>query len=453
MGEVLIVLVFLMGLVCPFALYHWWKHERAARKLGERVAQLQSVEAQLANEQQRAHFLIAEVNRLTARLAPLDSVEAEAARTAAQTRDLYARVEELKKELAWLEERILFHEIDLSHDYDLDEAGSFTDALRAERDRQKDLVKGGGAAMCTTTWSVGGSAKEGQRMVDRTLRLMLRAFNGECDAIMAKAKAANESQLGQRIVSAAKAVNKLGEKQSCQLTTSYVEFKLRELRLLCAYQLFLDEQKEEQRRIREMMREEAKVAREVEKAQREAEAEERRYEQALERARREFQAADSAQQSILQQQIAELEAQLTEAHARSERAISQAQLTKRGHVYVISNLGSFGEHVFKIGMTRRLEPQDRVNELGDASVPFPFDVHAMIFSEDAPALENALHAALNAHRVNKVNLRKEYFRVPLETIRRVVEQHHGAIQFTLAAEATEYRRTLEMVRAEEGVAA
>src|SRR5690606_1123206 len=233
----------------------------------------------------------------------------------------------------------------------------------------------------------------------------------------------------------------------------YVEFKLRELRLLCAYQLFLDEQKEEQRRIREMMREEAKVAREVEKAQREAEAEERRYEQALERARREFQAADSAQQSILQQQIAELEAQLTEAHARSERAISQAQLTKRGHVYVISNLGSFGEHVFKIGMTRRLEPQDRVNELGDASVPFPFDVHAMLFSEDAPALENALHAALNAHRVNKVNLRKEYFRVPLETIRGVGEQQRGAIQFTLAAEATEYRRTLEMVRAEEGVAA
>jgi T5orf172 domain len=138
-----------------------------------------------------------------------------------------------------------------------------------------------------------------------------------------------------------------------------------------------------------------------------------------------------------------LRARLAEAEAK-ERAISQAQLTKAGFVYVISNIGSFGEGMYKIGMTRRLEPLDRVRELGDASVPFPFDVHMMISCQNAPTLENALHKALFKHQVNKTNPRKEFFRSDIETIVNLVKEHHGEVEYIADAEALQYRQSLSM---------
>ena len=123
-------------------------------------------------------------------------------------------------------------------------------------------------------------------------------------------------------------------------------------------------------------------------------------------------------------------------------------MTKSGHIYVISNIGSFGDEVFKIGMTRRLEPLDRVKELGDASVPFSFDVHAMIFSENAPELENHLHSIFNNKRVNLINNRKEFFRIPLKEIEEVVKSKHGDIEFTKIVEAKEYRETIALAEQE-----
>ena len=124
-----------------------------------------------------------------------------------------------------------------------------------------------------------------------------------------------------------------------------------------------------------------------------------------------------------------------------------AQQTKRGHVYVISNIGSFGEEVFKVGMTRRLEPMDRVKELGDASVPFSFDVHAMIYSDDAPALEKSLHRVFDDKSVNKVNPRKEFFKLPLSEIKQAVEQENvDDVHWTLKAEAAEYRESMSINR-------
>jgi hypothetical protein len=127
-----------------------------------------------------------------------------------------------------------------------------------------------------------------------------------------------------------------------------------------------------------------------------------------------------------------------------ERAKSRAQMTKSGYVYVLSNIGSFGDDVYKIGMTRRLEPMDRVKELGDASVPFPFDVHMMISSDDAPTLENTLHREFHRQRVNRANFRKEYFRVDLDAIRQAVEANHGEVEYVAEPEALEYRESLEM---------
>jgi hypothetical protein len=191
------------------------------------------------------------------------------------------------------------------------------------------------------------------------------------------------------------------------------------------------------------MREEEKAQKELERAQKEAEDEEARFKKALDKARKELGSASQNELYELNNQISSLERKLLEAQERKERAISMAQMTKVGHIYVISNIGSFGEDVVKIGMTRRLDPLDRVRELGDASVPFRFDIHAIIYSENAPQLENELHKKFNDRRLNRINNRKEFFKASLEEIEVFVKEHAGAeIEFTKVAEAREYRETL-----------
>lgn len=196
-------------------------------------------------------------------------------------------------------------------------------------------------------------------------------------------------------------------------------------------------EREEQMRIRAQIREEQEHEREVQKAIEDADRERRAVEAALVRLK--AQANDQHAE-----EIKKLEAQLAEAIAKSQRAISQAQITKSGNVYIISNIGSFGTGVYKIGMTRRLEPLDRVRELGSASVPFPYDVHAMIATNNAPALENALHRAFHRHRINKANPRKEFFRVNFEDILTVVKKQHGEIVYKADAEALQYMQSVNM---------
>jgi multidrug efflux pump subunit AcrA (membrane-fusion protein) len=218
--------------------------------------------------------------------------------------------------------------------------------------------------------------------------------------------------------------------------------KLQELYLVHEYQEKVYEEKEEQRRIREQMREEEISRREIERVLQEAERDEARYAEALRRAREDVEKTVGEKQQKLYAQIEELQRKLNEAQANRERAIARAQMTRSGHVYVISNIGSFGDDVFKIGMTRRLDPLDRVRELGDASVPFQFDVHAMIYAEDAPGLETKLHQIFHHRRVNLVNERREFFRVTIEEIAEAVSGHDASIRITRAAEAIEYRKTI-----------
>ena len=139
-----------------------------------------------------------------------------------------------------------------------------------------------------------------------------------------------------------------------------------------------------------------------------------------------------------------MQQRLAEAEENARRALSMAQQTKSGHVYVISNLGTLGPDVYKVGMTRRLKPEERIDELGSASVPFPFDVHMMIRTSNAPALELALHRALHKRRVNKANPRKEFFRVKLDEICRIVEAEHGVVEYRADPDALEYRQSLSM---------
>ena len=196
-----------------------------------------------------------------------------------------------------------------------------------------------------------------------------------------------------------------------------------------------DEARRAQQAIKEQIRDEQRAEAERERELRTLETREKDLSEALNEAMKRVKDEHSSE-------VEELQRQLNEAIEKKERAKSQAQLTKSGFVYVISNVGSFGEDVFKVGMTRRLEPMDRIGELSDASVPFPFDVHMMVSSDNAPELESIMHRSLDGDRVNLVNLRKEFFRTSLDKIASVVEKHHGRVSYRVSPEALEYNETV-----------
>jgi DNA repair exonuclease SbcCD ATPase subunit len=203
------------------------------------------------------------------------------------------------------------------------------------------------------------------------------------------------------------------------------------------------EEKEYQAEIKRQMREEKQRQDDLERQQREAEEEELRLAEQQRVLEEALLAAEGVYKEELERQRLVLEQKIQNVHQQYERAKSMAQLTKQGHVYVISNIGSFGENVYKVGMTRRLEPMDRVKELSDASVPFDFDVHAMISCDDAPTLEKTLHDHLERYRVNKINLRKEFFHVSLEKIILEVERHHGNVEYIADPVALQYWKSQE----------
>ncbi len=217
------------------------------------------------------------------------------------------------------------------------------------------------------------------------------------------------------------------------------------------YEFYVQQERarEEQRAIKEQMRQEAEERKRLEQERKKVEAEESKYRQEIERVTAQMQQAHDSELEKLRRRLDEMNALISKVEERKSEIVN-LQNGKAGTVYIISNIGSFGEHVFKVGMTRRLEPQDRVNELGDASVPFPFDVHSFIFSEDAVALETALHHELNSRRVNKVNLRKEFFDVDIEELRAIVERIEPTAPFKMTALAEQYRQSLSIDAPVEG---
>jgi hypothetical protein len=331
--------------------------------------------------------------------------------------------------------------------FDLNHSEAYVKAIEANYDKQKNAIKEAyghsEATISNVKWTVNDSKTEGNRMIKRNRKLILYAFNGECDSIISKVKWNNATKMEERIEKAFKDINKLGEVFSIYITDYFKNLKIEELSLTHEYEEKKYQEKEEQKRIREQMREEDRAQKELEKEQREAEDEEKRFQKALDKARKELGSVSQNELEELNKQISSLEQRLKDAHERKERALSMAQMTKVGHIYVISNIGSFGVGVVKIGMTRRLDPLDRVKELGDASVPFQFDIHAIIHSENAPELERQLHKKFQDQRLNRINSRKEFFRVGLEEIEEFVKGHLNAqIEFTLLAEAREYRETI-----------
>jgi hypothetical protein len=406
--------------------------ERAQKE----AAQLRSsVKAEM--EQLRSDTM-AELTKLKAEKSSL-SEEYGAARA------LYNR---LRQQLALIEENVEDISVGLyKPHFDFDSSAKYQEVLSEIRERQKTLVRQGQATVCGTSWQVHGDAKAGERMTKQYLKLMLRAFNAECDAAVAKVTWNNVLKMEERIKAAHSALNEFGQVMQMSITPEYLDAKLDELRLEFETDQKKQEEKEEQRRIREQMREEERALREAERARKEAEEEEARNLKALEKARTELAQARGEALEQLQLKIQHLDAALHKSQELKEKATSMAQLTRSGHVYVISNVGSFGENVYKIGMTRRLDPMDRIWELGDASVPFDFDVHALIYCEDAPSVEGAFQTSFRDKAVNLVNQRKEFFAVSLEEIEAVARERNVKVELTKLAEAREYRETCAMRRA------
>ncbi len=320
---------------------------------------------------------------------------------------------------------------DLAEEFGFNEAGQ---RLKDAREKTKMLIKSGNASKCDYV--------ENNRR-ETAENFVLDAFNGKVDSILSMIKKDNHGILEQKIRDAYYLVNNLGRAfRNAHITSVYLDARLDELKWGAVVNELKLQEREEQRRIREQIREEERARREYERAMKEAAKEEETIRKAMEKAQLAIEKASAEQKAKYEGQLAALKLKLEEAEAKNQRALSMAQQTKSGHVYIISNIGSFGENVFKIGMTRRLEPLDRVRELGDASVPFPFDVHAMIYSEDAPGLETALHKYFVQNQVNKVNPRKEFFRIPIADIRAEVEKRGLDVTWTMAAEALEYRESL-----------
>ncbi|HCU3028335.1 TPA: GIY-YIG nuclease family protein, partial [Clostridioides difficile] len=204
-----------------------------------------------------------------------------------------------------------------------------------------------------------------------------------------------------------------------------------------------EEEKEEQRALREQMKEEALVQKEIENQKRKLKKEELQFKNELLRLKSTI-PEDENDKLEWEQKINSIEEKLALLSKDLDDVLNREQNTRAGHVYIISNIGSFGENIYKIGVTRRLDPTERINELSSASVPFKYDIHATIFSEDAPKLESALHKAFDNKRVNKVNNRKEFFKVTLDEIRTEVEKNFDkTVEYTKLAEAQEYRQTLK----------
>lgn len=329
--------------------------------------------------------------------------------------------------------------------YDFATSTQYKDRLTTVRDAQKSMIKTGIAVTGNMGWTVNGNASQGKKMVKDMQKLLLRAFNSECDELIDNVKFNTFDTACKRMKSSFDAISKLGSIMSVAITSNYYNLKYEELCLAFEYRQKKHEEAEEQKAIRARMREEAKLQREIEEARRRIEKEQKHYNNELTRINSQIAAASGDELADLLDKKKIIESQLTDID-KSIKDIDYREANARaGYVYIISNIGSFGENVYKIGMTRRLDPMERVSELGDASVPFDFDVHALIFSDDAPALEAALHRAFESKKLNMVNHRREFFAVTLDEIEAEVKKNYDkTVEFTRLPEAEQYRTSLKI---------
>lgn len=342
---------------------------------------------------------------------------------------------EARRSIVATEDLALLQEVGVYHyRHPLTDAVAYEKQLAAIEDDIKAMTrKDGGAVLATTDWTVNGSAAEGRAMVRDFSKLMLRAFNAEADTLVRGLKPYKLEGALDRLKKVAETIERLGKTMNICISSSYYRLRARELELTADFLQKQAEEKEAERLERERLREERKVQQEIQRERDRLEKERQHYANALKAV---IAKGDEAAAARLREQLHEVDQNM-------EKVDFRAANVRAGYVYLISNIGSFGERMVKVGMTRRLDPMDRIRELSDASVPFNFDVHAVFFSKDAVGIEAAMHERLANVRVNIINQRREFFRAsPLEVKAHLSELAGELLQFQEVPEAIEYRQCL-----------
>ncbi len=419
----------------------------------QRIADLEAENASLVNEVQRLGRIAQEYgaideserrSRLAALSDELERVEDRKRNSERDLADLAAAVIEKRAEIAVLDEELLlesycFYKLKLA----LLDSAEFKDRLHAIREEQKHLIKQDRA---TSRRSASVQRHDGVDLTDVVQRLLVGIFNNVCDLCVRDVKFNNVDKFEQRIEKEFERLNKIGSLMEVQLTQYFKDLKIQELQCAYEYQVVKQREKDELRRQREIQRDAQKAEQEIRAARQALEKERKHFASAIAALDRRIETTEDdvarqelvAQKQSLCEKVTGLETQEKELDYREQNA-------KAGFVYIVSNLGAFGENVYKIGMTRRLEPMERIDELGDASVPFEFDLHALVFSDDAPALEAKIHGHFETHRVNKVNRRKEFFKAELAEIETVVRANYDKMfELTYEATAEQYRESLRV---------
>lgn len=359
---------------------------------------------------------------------------AAAAALRAEIAQLTAEAEQLRAEIVETREVMVLQEAGLyRYRHPLDSSVHYKAALAALDSEMALLVKAGGAVTGAKKWVINGSEKDGARMVADNCKLMLRAYNAEADNLVRGLRPYALDPAVKRLDGLRAAITKLGQRMHIEVTERYHGLRVRELELTADYLARKADEKERERELRAQQREEEAAQREFEAEQARLEKEKAHYEAAI---RALLMRGDKAAARDAAAKVAEIQEAL-------DGVIARAANYRAGYVYVISNVGAFGPGVVKIGLTRRLHPEERIYELSGASVPFRYDVHALIFSDDAVALETSLHRRFSERRVNLVNLRREFFFVtPVEVRDALVELKGDLLTFDEVPEAIEWRQSV-----------
>jgi hypothetical protein len=358
-----------------------------------------------------------------------------------ENRELHDKLDEATAQIESLRTGIeVLHDVGIyNYRHPLESAVAYQEALAEISSEVKAYIAEGRAIDVSTRFTFDNSLAKGRKMTAELSKLMLRAYNAEAENCVRYVKAGNLKAAEKRLTGAATAIARYAAMMEMQINPAYHDLRLRELALTADYQMKVQEEREEAREERARLREEQRAEQEL-----------RRERERLDKERAHYAAAYQAladtgrddEREDLAARIAEIDGRIADNDYRTANI-------RAGYVYVISNIGSFGPGIVKIGMTRRLEPMDRVRELGDASVPFGFDVHALFFADDAVGVEHSLHQHFAARRVNRVNLRREYFYVtPAEVKNQLAEIAGNLLEFVEHPDAEQYHCS-EQIRASE----
>ena len=389
--------------------------------------------ADLESKRQELAELKSEIQTLAQQKSLLDAEVVQLRGLTQQIGAVRAEYEELAQQVVETRETSILQEVGIyKYRHPLDDAPAYKARLSGVSAQIKDSARAGTAVQGSTNWTVNGSARDGARMVKEFSKLMLRAYNNEADNAVRSMKPYTLDSSIARLTKARETIVKLGGTMSIRVTDSYHKLRVEELELTADHLAKMAEQKERDREERARLKEEEIARREFEREQDRLRKEQAHYESTL--------ATMRAQGDEVA--AAEMESKLNEIGDALDGLNRRSANIRAGHVYVISNVGSFGPDMVKIGMTRRLDPMDRVKELGDASVPFHYDVHALIFSDDAVGLETSLHHALADARVNFVNMRREFFRVHPSTVKDMLDGFGATVvEYVELPEAIEWNQS------------